>query len=182
MTMVNNNCFSVKRDNEMVEGGGCFCQACLAGKHALEQSYDQRYCQHCYEILKAAADILPVNKRPSWRPKAFKKALEKQYHIPQDEISIMSTSESKEFEVDIIIARATARPLSKRGPKFTELPEDLIRELASQNQGAKAIATRLKAEGIEITYRTIQRRLAAMTATKDNTLLHNGGLNDGRPE
>ncbi len=89
---------------------------------------------------------------------------------------IMSTLTGKKSEVDIIQPSVGKVTREKRGPKFTELPEDLIRQLAGEGMGSKAIASRLKAEGLEISYKTIQRRLAGMTATKDNTLLHDGGI------
>ena len=74
----------------------------------------------------------------------------------------MSTLESKKFEVGIIHPPATiSRPSGKRGPKHRRLPEDLIKQLAGEGMGSKAIAARLKAElGITVSYKTIQRVLS----------------------
>ena len=51
---------------------------------------------------------------------------------------------------------------TKRGPKHRSLPDDLIEQLAGEGMGSKAIAAKLKGEsGIEVSYKTIQRRLSA---------------------
>jgi hypothetical protein len=73
---------------------------------------------------------------------------------------IMSTLEGKKTEVDIIQPRMPKGTLGKRGPKFTDLPEDLIRQWASEGMGSKAIAARLEKEyRLKVSYKTIQRRL-----------------------
>ena len=46
---------------------------------------------------------------------------------------------------------------SRRGPKHRELPEDTIRQLASEGLGARAIAKKL---GGIVSYRTILRVLS----------------------
>ena len=142
------------------EIGAFFCHACLASKPATEASPDPRYCQVCYDFLTKEAEMLPENKRPKWIPKPQRalKACEKQYHIPQVGGGIMSTLESKKFEVDIIHPPDATRTSVKRGPRHRPLPEDLINLLAGEGLGSKAIAARLKAEfGITVSYKTIQR-------------------------
>ena len=75
----------------------------------------------------------------------------------------MSTLESQEIEVDIIQAPNAIRPSGKRGPKHKDLPEDLIKQMADDGMGAKAIATRLKVEfDIHVSYKTIQRVLSGV--------------------
>lgn len=74
---------------------------------------------------------------------------------------IMSTLGSKKFKEDIINPPAMSRARGKRGPKHRRLPEDLIRQLADQGMGSKAIAGWLKAErGVTVSYKTIQRILS----------------------
>ena len=51
------------------------------------------------------------------------------------------------------------KPDGRRGPKFRNLPDDLIMDLAGQGQGAKRIAEVLEGRGIRISSRTINRRL-----------------------
>jgi len=73
----------------------------------------------------------------------------------------MSTLENPKNEVDIIRPSVATRTLGKRGPKHRQLPEDLIRQLADKDMGAKAIASKLKRElGVDVSYRTIQRLLS----------------------
>ena len=71
----------------------------------------------------------------------------------------MSTLESKKSEVDIIQPPVAITAIGKRGPKFTELPDDLISQWAGEGMGSKAIAARLYDQGIFVSYKTIQRRL-----------------------
>ena len=60
--------------------------------------------------------------------------------------------------MDIIHPADAIRTRGKRGPKHRRLPADLIRQLAAEGMGSKAIAARLKAEpGVKVSYKTIQR-------------------------
>ena len=61
--------------------------------------------------------------------------------------------------MDIIPAVARKVTHEKRGPKHRDMPEDLMRQLAGQGMGSKAIAARLRTEGVDVSYKTIQRRL-----------------------
>lgn len=155
--MPNNGYFDSKRDTEIINAGGFFCHACLVGKQAAEQSLDPRYCRGCYDFLVREAEMLPENKRPVWIPKHQKIAPKKQYQIPRHGEGIMSTLERQKFEVDIIQPTVASRVSGKRGPKHRQLPEDLIRQLNDEGMGARAIASELKAHGIEISYKTVQR-------------------------
>jgi len=158
--MPTNGYFSSERDKAIIDAGGFFCEACLVGKPASKASPDPRYCQGCYEFLLKEAEMLPGNKRPKWIPKP-QKAPKKQYQVSQHGDGIMSTVEGKKIEVDIINPPDAIRTSTKRGPKHRQLPEDLIRQLASEGMGSKVIAARLKAEhGIIVSYKTIQRILS----------------------
>ena len=48
---------------------------------------------------------------------------------------------------------------TRRGPKSRALPVERIRQLAFNGMGSKAIATRLRGEGLSVSYKTVQRRL-----------------------
>ena len=70
----------------------------------------------------------------------------------------MSTSDDKKTTVDIIKPLVAKVTRGKRGPKHRDLPRDLIRQLAGEGMGSKAIASQLKREqGIAVSYKTIQR-------------------------
>lgn len=159
MMMPNNRYFDVKRNNEIIDDGGLFCHACLVGKREAEASPDPRYCQTCYVFLLKEAEMDSGRRGGDWKPK---KATKQTAQVSQDVCGIMSTLESKKIEVDIIHPPATiSRPSGKRGPKHRRLPEDLIKQLAGEGMGSKAIAARLKAElGITVSYKTIQRVLS----------------------
>ncbi len=158
--MPNNGYFDIRRDVEIINAGGFFCEACLVGKPAAEQSPDPRYCQDCYDLLLREAERLPGVKRPVWIPKHQKpkKTGQNQYQVSQQGSRIMSPLESKKIEVDIIDPADATRASVKRGPKHRALPEDLIRQLAGEGMGSKAIVARLKAEHrVKVSYKTIQR-------------------------
>ena len=157
--MPNSGYFSSEHDKAIIDAGGFFCEACSVGKPAGEMSPDPRYCQGCYEFLLKEVELLPASKRPKWIPKA-QRVGSKSIPVPQDEVLIMSTVKSKNIEVDIIHPLGATRSIVKRGPKHRELPEDIIRQLAGEGMGAKAIATMLTGEGVEVSYKTIQRLLS----------------------
>jgi len=134
------------------------CHACLRDFPPETTSPDPRYCPGCYDFLKAEAELLPPLKRPGWIPKP-QNGGKKTIPIPQHMVLIMSTLTGKNSEVDIISPPVLKVTHEKRGPKFTELPDDLIRQLAGQGMGSKVIAARLRDDGIKVSYKTIQRRL-----------------------
>lgn len=160
--MVSKGYFDVKRDVEITNAGGFFCEACLVGKPVEEQSSDPRYCQGCYVFLLNEAEILPTAKRPAWTPKKPPKAYQrgvKSIQGARGHIKVMSPINAPEIEVDITKARVATG--AKGGPKPKQLPEDLIRQLAGEGMGSKAIASRLNNElGIIVSYKTIQRILS----------------------
>lgn len=153
--------FDSQRDKEIISAGGFFCQACLVGKPADDQSRDPRYCLGCYEVLLQEAEALVAsgNKhRPSWIPK--KEKAEKSATKESIGSTIMSMLNDKKSSMDIIQSVTPSTAIGKRGPKFTELPDDLIRQWTSEGIGARAIATRLENDHhISVSYKTIQRRL-----------------------
>ena len=56
-----------------------------------------------------------------------------------------------------------SRP-KKRGPKHKALPQEVVTKLSGEGMSSKAIAARLRAEGITVSSKTIQRLLAGQRA------------------
>ncbi|MFC1981428.1 hypothetical protein ACFLVN_04200 [Chloroflexota bacterium] len=148
--------------------GFFFCHACLEDKSVSEQSLDSRYCRGCCEFLLQEAEVLPVNKRPKWIPKAQSKTDstgknrgQEVIQVSQDVVLNMSTLKSEKSKVDIIQPPGTNRALGKRGPKQKDLPHEIIEQWASDGMGSKAIASKVNSEhGVKVSYKTIQRLLS----------------------
>lgn len=140
------------------------CQACLEDKPPQEKSSDPRYCQGCYDFLLEEAKRLMehgVTKRANWIPQNPANTPQKEKKVVRDHSVIVSTLKNEKSIVDTIEATVASRATGKRGRKFKQLPEDLIRQLNDEGMGCKAIATRLKAgHGVVVSYRTIQRVLS----------------------
>ena len=171
--MPNNKYFCAEHDREIENIGGFWCHACLIGKPMIEQSPDPRYCQGCYEFLLEEAEMLGSGKRTQWVPRVPQKHIVEPVQPAsgvghnntgtQIGSGIMSTLESKKFEVDIIHSPDAINDTAKgkRGPKYKPLPEELITQWASEGMGSKAIAAKLKDEPhITVSYKTIQRLLS----------------------
>ncbi len=72
----------------------------------------------------------------------------------------LSPINEKKITVDKIQPREIEQKAkSSRGSKVKDLPGDRIGELSRQGYGAKAIASRLREEGVAVSYKTVQRRL-----------------------
>ena len=157
-----NKYFNAKRDRELIAAGmHFFCHACIVAKPASEQSPDERYCQGCYEVLLKEAEMLSPGKRPAWIPHKGEIGHQKSIQVSEDMVLNMSTLNGKNSKVDIIQPSVAKVTRGKRGPKHRELPGDLIRQLAAEGMGSKAIATRLRVErGVTVSYKTIQRVLS----------------------
>ena len=170
------NYFDIKRDIEIERKGGFFCQACIVGKPAKEISPDPRYCLGCYELLVKEAEKDTSRRVAEWKPIYSTPKPQLKENLPQaegikatkkvaqglgDMRTNMSTLKHQKAKVDIIDPSPTVRPVIKRGAKAKVLPIELIAQWASENMGAKAIATKLKREqGIVVSYKTIQRVLS----------------------
>ena len=160
-----NKYFNAKRDRELIATGThFFCHACLVAKPASEQSPDERYCQWCYDFLLKEAEMDTRRRDAGWKPiKRDKKPITESEKVAQvlgDVRTIMATLNTEKTTVAIIQPSVRSKPRSKRGPKFKELPRELIIQWASEGLGSKAIATRLKRQGVEVGFRTIARVLA----------------------
>ena len=134
-----------------------FCETCLGHKPLDDRSTDPRYCHGCCDLLMAEAAMQPT-RRVDWMPKisALKSS---KVHYPVA-INMHTINGENIRSVHNSPAARPEKPVSKRGPKHRDLPEDLIREWASLGMGSKAIAARLKREqSITVHYSTIQRIL-----------------------
>lgn len=153
--------FSIKQDSGIVATGSFWCSACLCGKPLDDQSPDPRYCLGCYDFLLEEARLYGASK-PSWIPKAKEPEImgEKSIKVSGDMRTIMSTVNDKKTKVDIIPSQTSKVTHGKRGPKHRDLPLELVKQLAGQGLGSKAIVSRLKAEKVDISYKTVQRILS----------------------
>ena len=163
--------FSIKRDRQIINAGGFFCQACLVGKASSNQSPDPCYCQGCYDFLLKEVTGNSSRRSANWKPRKLPKEAAQ---VSQGMRIIMSTLDGQKSEVDIIQPSVATKTLPKRGPKPRQLPEALIRHLANKGVGSKAIATRLKADtGITVSYKTIQRLLSGKRDSYERVTIDN---------
>lgn len=134
-----------------------FCRTCLTYHELKYRSPDPRYCQFGYAFLEEEVKIMREagnRKNPDWIP-SNNSTDENSVVVPSVGTQIMQTVNDKKSEVCII---QSVTP--KRGRKNKELPVDLINQLSADGYGLKAIATRLKADGIDVHYSTISRLLS----------------------
>ena len=151
--------FDSDRDSAVVTAGGFFCQACLTGKPASEASADKRYCYGCFEFLAKEAKQASSWRIPKWAPAPDAKiASLKDGGVSRHPTPIMHTTKQQEIPSE---HNYSLDLKSKRGPKYRDLPVDLIEKWADDGAGAKAIASRLKKErGLTVHYSTILRLLS----------------------
>lgn len=152
--------FSSARDRIVIDRGGFFCHGCLVSHPAVMQSPDSRYCQFAYNnLLQDLKELRAAGNRRkfAWEPKPQRQSANKKgVHVVEQPSLNMSTSNGEKNKVDIF----PPTPPIRRGPKSHDLPDDKIRQLALAGFGSKAIATRLQSDGVKVSYKTIQRRLA----------------------
>lgn len=153
--------FSIENDIEVISADGFWCEGCVTGKPLDDVSPDPRYCIGCYGVLGREVELLIISgatRKPKWCPKGDAKidALKEEI-VPHDVSLIMHTVEGEKTKVGIIPPVTPKVTCGKRGPKFRALPVALIKKLAGEGLGSKAIVSRLKAEGIKVHYSTIQR-------------------------
>lgn len=156
--------FDIQRDNKLIAGGSrFFCNACCGANPLDDQSPDPRYCQGCYGVLVAEAEILTdkgFTGRPWWWPVA-QKGVEKEKIPTTPPPIIMQTVNDQKSEVRIIKPTVRKVTRQKRGPKQKDLPIELITQWGGEGMGLKAIVARLKVEqGIKVHYSTVSRILS----------------------
>jgi len=149
--------FDIKRDKQFPY----FCHACLIGKS--EMSQDNRYCPSCYDFLLKEVELDTSWRTPAWKPILHSTASKSEgietAGVSQGIRTIMATVNGGKSEVAKIEARIPQRT-ETRGRKRRQLPEELMRQLASEGMGGKAIATQLRKEhGVKVGFRTIYRIL-----------------------
>jgi len=149
--------------------GMFWCYTCLADRPLSEQSFDDRYCKKCHQVwADEMADLNAMgNRHKHWWTLHDKRRNNKgivpvQGHPTHN----LSTSYSKNIIADKLNPPVPVRPIVHPGPKNMALPLDRITKLAAKGMGSKLIARQLNADGIEVSYKTIQRLLhkEAMTA------------------
>jgi hypothetical protein len=168
--------FNIARENELIAAGTHFwCWGHLGAVPIGEKSPDPRYCKFCFDFLNDEVKILKearhFRKGAAWVPKASKgqskkapddaQGGDKPSHGTSSHAQNMSTVNRAKNTVDIIKPPPPIRTVGKRGPKHIDLPEEMIKQLAHNGMGSKAIATRLRVQGIEVSYKTIQRFLSS---------------------
>ena len=166
--MPNKGYFDTERVNELIAAGSHFwCNACLGAVPLDDQSPDPRYCLGCYEFLLKEAKRLNPGKRSKWIPKKPRRGRGLKPQPLPDASASMDTIKEKTMKPSSTLTNYVHPPKantglakSKRGPKVHELPEDLIRQWASQGKSPQAIAKKLADEHhIFASYKTIKRRL-----------------------
>jgi hypothetical protein len=99
--------------------------------------------------------------KPWWIPKTSN---EKNVQAVEQLAPNMSTVNSQNITVDILDPPMPVRPIVHPGPKSMALPLDRIFKLAADGVGSKLIARQLNADGIKVSYKTIQRLLKKVKA------------------
>ena len=147
--------FDIKKDSLLIHRGTTqfWCSACLQAQPLDDISPDKRYCQSCCDYLIEEAKLLPPNQSPKWKQKT--KALK----------AIPPTTTLKIIMHTVNLPLDNAVALSKRGPRFKNLPVKLIDKWRLSGMGNKEIATRLKNEkGIQVHPTTVSRLLSGQRA------------------
>jgi hypothetical protein len=139
-----------------------WCCTHLADLPLGDQSPDPRYCKRCYTFLMAEYK----NRNCWWVPVKGAKNKTPPQVLAQGAL-IMSTSKCKNSTVDTINPTPPANDVKilnidcsdGRGRKPQSLPIELIKQYSLDGMGSKAIATKLKNQGLSVSYKTVQRRL-----------------------
>jgi hypothetical protein len=139
--------------------GMFWCYTHLTDLPLEKQSPDPRYCQECYALLLHEVDDMKSSgnhHKPWWIPKPANK---KNVQAVEQLAPNMSTLNRQKTTVDKLDPPIPVRPIVHPGPKSMALPLDRIVKLAADGMGSKLIARQLNADGIEVSYKTIQRLL-----------------------
>jgi hypothetical protein len=148
----------------LVKPGYFWCYTHLQDLPLEKQSPDPRYCQECYQLLLHEVDDMKSSgnhHKPRWIPKSTK---EKTVQVVEQLAPNMSTVNSQKTTVDILDPPVPVRPIVHPGPKNMALPLGRIAKLAADGMGSKLITKQLNADGIKVSYKTIQRLLKKVKA------------------
>ena len=146
----------------LVKPGYFWCYTHLQDLPLEKQSIDKRYCQQCYEILvKALADLKEAGDRHKhwWAVQDRRHGNDRIVPVQGQPTHNLSTSNGQHSTVDKLDPSVPIRPIVHPGPKNMALPLDRIAKLAVEGMGSKLIARQLNAEGVSVSYKTIQRLL-----------------------
>ncbi len=149
--------FTMARDKQFAY----FCRGCLEGKTKEQISRrDTRYCVTCQPLVER--EYTQLRQRYIPIPYNHQNPLEDALYNADNEIPAgeqntkMSMLNSETASLDNFKPRGRPKTYKKR-----QLPEREIKKLYDGGMGAWAIATKLKKEeGIEVSYKTIQRVLS----------------------
>jgi len=149
--------FNCARDKEQIAAGThFFCQAHQIAVPREQQSVDPRYCRDCYDFLLQEAALIPRNrsKSPKWLP-------------------ITDVGITPQTAIETL-------PVPKIGVSKLHNGKTLILTTKGTREGIMKQRGRPKKEG-EVS-RVTQWRRSKGHATKDNSLLHKGAVNERRQE
>jgi hypothetical protein len=163
--------FSAARDRALIKAGTHFyCQGHLGARPIEEQSEDPRYCRSCCVFLSQEAE--QSHSKAAWVPKVSGKKI----RAKPSADAVQDTPHADRtppVKGDTIPAQrpvpspksqpimSTPKPslVIRRGPKQKNLPVGEIKRWAKKGLGSKRISAKLKEQGVEVSYKTIQRIL-----------------------
>ena len=146
--------FDCVRDKKLIADSTHFlCSACLVARPVEDRSYDQRYCQRCYDFLLKEVE-LGGHQKATWRPKT-----------PQDEatsavpkLPTWNTMLGRNNEVMAHTNKGNGGHCS--GRPSLGLPVERIKSLAEQKVKVAEIIQQLHGENIKVSRRTVYRVLS----------------------
>lgn len=136
------------------------CLACLVHKPKDDRSEDSRYCQSCFDFLideVKASDTRDVLRKSRWMPKKDadkRRAKTIRQGIPLTQVFAQPNSDNKKPN-----AISGGRPAK-------DLPVEKINTMSDSGMKVPEILRQLKADGVEISKRTIYSILAGQRAVK----------------
>ena len=160
---MNNGYFDIKRDIEVINKGGFFCQACAVGKTEDKMSQDSRYCLDCYKLLLKEAALL--SGQPKWRPRSVSTTAK----ISPQNTQPIPTHTKKVKEVLLHTkhknTHAYQNPtrdvvINLGGRPQKDIPVQLIRKLSEEGLTIKPIVRELKRRGHLISPMSVSRVLS----------------------
>ena len=140
--------FDIVKDNEIVNAGGFFCQACVVGKPLDDISPDPRYCQGCYDVMVAEAELLTergITKKPQWIPRKVE-------NMDTRPAATTPTGKNKPCKKPVTAG-------IKGDSKYIDDVTAKIGDMSQRGMSCRTIQEELSKDGVTISYRTIARRL-----------------------
>lgn len=156
--------FSIKQDNELIAKGSHFwCKACVVVRPLSEQSPDPRYCQQCFKLLTFEASLLRGHdNKPAWIPKIPKDTTARVPEMrPRATGQATTTLNADDIGKDRETTDGEMSTVKARRKAYKPIPNQTVMDMAAAGLGSKAISTKLKEQGVNVSYKTIQRKLSA---------------------